>query len=165
MASSEHDPAMSTKGGAAHSGCACSCHDPLPKGEGCCELVCFERPKYFCGHLLTDADLTAEQTYLREKNKLYHRTLDGYGVVCGLRLTCDRDCKGHIRVGDGYAIDDCGNDLVVCKPQTFDVMGELRKRKWLVEPPGIPAIATITGTGRRTRRRADGRRSGSTGAP
>jgi len=27
----------------------------------------YERPKYFCGHLLTDVDLTQEQRYFREK--------------------------------------------------------------------------------------------------
>ena len=115
--------------------CGCGCHGQVLPSEGCCKLTCFERPQYFCGQLLSDADLTAEETYFREKNKLYHRTLDGFGVVCGLRMTCDGQCKGHITIGDGYAIDCCGNDLVVCQPRSFDVIGELRKKKWLVEVP------------------------------
>jgi hypothetical protein len=117
------------------SACGCGCHGQALPSEGCCKLTCFERPQYFCGQLLSDADLTAEETYFREKNKLYHRALDGFGVVCGLRMTCDRQCKGHITIGDGYAIDCCGNDLVVCQPRTFDVIGELRRKKWLVEIP------------------------------
>src|SRR4029450_9529922 len=76
----------------------------------CCQLVCFERPHYFCGHLLTDDDLTKEQRYVIEKQKLYHRTLHGHGIVCGLRLTCESQCCGRVWVGDGIAIDDCAND-------------------------------------------------------
>ncbi len=117
------------------SSCGCGCHGQGLPSEGCCKLTCFERPQYFCGQLLSDADLTAEETYFREKNKLYHRTLDGFGVVCGLRMTCDGQCKGHITIGDGYAIDCCGNDLVVCRPRSFDVIGKLREKKWLVEVP------------------------------
>jgi hypothetical protein len=110
-----------------------------PPPQTCCELVCFERPTYFCGHLLTDADLNKEQWYFREKNKLYNRTLHGHGVVCGLRLTCEPDCCGGIRIGKGFAIDDCGNDLVVCQPLIVDVMCMLREKGYLVEaPPADP---------------------------
>ena len=118
-------------------GCGCGCREHTHKDE-CCKLTCFERPSYFCGQLLSDADLTLQENYFREKNKLYHRTIDGYGVVCGLRMRCDRDCKGRITIGEGYAIDCCGNDLVVCEPRTFDVIGELRRKKWLVEAPPDP---------------------------
>lgn len=114
----------------------CPTPEPPPT-ETCCELVCFERPNYFCGHLLTDADLMREQWYFREKNKLYHRNLHGHGIVCGLRLTCDPNCPGGVLIDEGYAIDDCGNDLVVCEPLPFDVVGRLREKGYLVEeaPP------------------------------
>src|SRR5688500_1460417 len=80
------------------------CPPPEPEPEPtCCDLVCFERPNYFCGHLLTDADLTSAQHYVIEKHKLYHRALHGAGVVCGLRLSCDARCPGHIIVDEGYA--------------------------------------------------------------
>jgi hypothetical protein len=115
-------------------GCGCGCQGHT-HSDGCCKLTCFERPSYFCGQLLSDTDLTLEETYFREKNKLYHRTLDGFGVVCGLRMKCDCHCKGHITIGDGFAIDCCGNDLVICQPESFDVIAELRKKKWLIEPP------------------------------
>lgn len=115
--------------------CGCGCHQGAQEPCGSCKLTCFERPKYFCGQLLSDADLTLQEAYFREKNKLHHRALDGYGVVCGLQIRCESHCKGHITIGDGYAIDSCGNDLVVCEPRSFDVIGELRKKKWLVEVP------------------------------
>ena len=110
----------------------CGCPDTTPSQPCCCNLVCFERPNYFCGHLLTDADLTLQQKYVIEKHKLYHRTMDGYGIVCGLKLTCDCDCKGNILVRDGFAIDDCGNDLIVCETTRFDVIGALKKKGLLV---------------------------------
>src|SRR5262245_159648 len=116
------------------------CPSPTPEPPvTCCELICFERPRYFCGHLLTDADLSKEQQYVVGKHKLYHRSLHGHGVVCGLRLTCDRECEGHVRIDRGYAIDDCGNDLVVCEAASFDVIGRAREKRYLAaEEPCDP---------------------------
>ena len=54
------------------------------------------------------------------KNKLHNRYLHGPGVVCGLQVVCG-DCDGHVTVRSGYAIDPCGNDIVVCSEQDFDV--------------------------------------------
>ena len=113
----------------------CRCPEEVPPQQCCCNLVCFDRPNYFCGHLLTDADLTLQQKYVLEKNKLYHRTLDGFGVVCGLKLACDCDCKGNILIHDGFAIDDCGNDLVVCETTRFDVIARLKGKNLLVVDP------------------------------
>lgn len=113
----------------------CGCADQTPSQPCCCNLVCFDRPNYFCGHLLTDADLTLQQKYVIEKNKLYHRTMNGHGVVCGLKLTCDCDCMGHILIHDGYAIDDCGNDLVVCETTRFDVIAALKSKGLLAYDP------------------------------
>jgi hypothetical protein len=115
----------------------CPCPEELPP-QCCCSLVCFDRPNYFCGHLLTDADLTLQQKYVLEKNKLYHRTLDGHGVVCGLKLTCDCDCAGNILIHDGFAIDDCGNDLVVCETTRFDVIAKLKSKSLLILDPTDP---------------------------
>ena len=116
----------------------CSAPTP-PPAQTCCDLVCFERPNYFCGHLLTDADLMKEQQYFREKNKLYNRTLHGWGIVCGLRLTCNSVCPDGILVEEGYAIDDCGNDLVVCESKPVHVIRILKEKGYLVhEPPEDP---------------------------
>jgi hypothetical protein len=103
--------------------CGCGCEKHVCT---CCDLTCFERPDYHCGHLLTDADLSLQVRYVVEKNKLRNRTLHGHGVVCGLKMTCDTNCCGHILVHDGYAIDPCGNDIVVCETACFDVMSALR---------------------------------------
>jgi hypothetical protein len=113
-------------------GRCCSCGCP-PVSCTCCELVCFERPDYHCGHLLTDADLSLQVRYVVEKNKLRNRTLHGHGVVCGLKLTCDPLCDDHILVHEGYAIDDCGNDIVVCETMRFDLIAALKAKHLIVK--------------------------------
>jgi hypothetical protein len=110
-------------------------YHPLSSAQVGARLNGFERPHYFAGHLLTDADLMLEQHYFREKTRLYQRTLHGHGIVCGLRLTCDFGYPGGILVGRGYAIDDCGNDLIVTEPVAFDVVERLRDKRLIFEPP------------------------------
>ena len=88
------------------------------------------------GILLTDADLSLQVKYLVEKNKLRNRALHGHGVVCGLKLSCDPHCDGHIILHDGYAIDDCGNDIVVCEKQRYDVIGALRAKRLIWQDRG-----------------------------
>jgi hypothetical protein len=83
---------------------------------------CMERPRYFCGQLLTDRDLDSAQRYVIEKNKLHNRYLVGSGVACGLAVHCD-PCDGVVVIEPGYAIDCCGNDILVCEPFRFDVLG------------------------------------------
>lgn len=122
------DPAVAGQSAPGTQGCGCG----TPGTSTCCELVCFERPRYFCGHLLTDTDLSAAQQYVVDKHKLYHRSLHGHGIVCGLRLTCDPTCCGYIRIDQGYAIDDCGNDIVVCEATRFDVLARLKECHLLI---------------------------------
>jgi hypothetical protein len=76
--------------------------------------------------LLTDADLKVMVQWARDRFAL-SRYRDGWGVVCGLEVTCRQPSTsagaamvaGHgsaVYVSPGYAIDCCGNDLVVCEP-------------------------------------------------
>jgi hypothetical protein len=78
----------------------------------CTELEPAERPRYFAGQLLTEAELNTEQAYTLAKNRLHNRFLHGWGVVCGLQVTCD-ECDGYVDVHAGYALDPCGNDIIV----------------------------------------------------
>jgi hypothetical protein len=116
--------------------CGCHGHDDPP--VTCCKMVCFERPEFFCGHLLTDEDLSLGLRYTIEKNKLRNRSLHGSGVVCGLGLTCAPDCGKSIEIATGYAIDDCGNDLVVCEPKRLNVIEELRRKGYLIDEARDP---------------------------
>jgi hypothetical protein len=104
-------------------------HDP--GREGCTCPVCLglqalERPRFFAGQLLTEAELGAAQSYVREKSRLHNRYLHGPGVVCGLQVVCD-ECRGWVTVRPGYAIDPCGEDVVVGEAQHFDLIKAIRE--------------------------------------
>src|SRR6516165_1826800 len=98
----------------------------LPAGPSCqpCPecggLECLCRPRFFAGQLLTEQDLNRLENYILAKNRLHNRYLVGHGVVCGLQVTCS-PCANTISVSDGYAIDPCGNDIIVCSPDTVDI--------------------------------------------
>lgn len=94
-----------------------------PHGPACTCPVCeglhtFVRPRFFAGQLLTETELTALTGYVQDKNRLHNRYLHGYGVVCGLQVECD-GCGPGVLVRPGYALDQCGNDLVL--PDTVSV--------------------------------------------
>lgn len=95
--------------------------------EVCCDLTCFERPRFFCGQLLTDVELKDDQRYGIDKHRLHNRLLHGAGVVCGLRVQCHPECDGRVIISPGYAIDCCGNDIVVCEPKPFNVHDAIGK--------------------------------------
>jgi hypothetical protein len=76
----------------------------------------FERPRFFSGRLLTAEDLALEQDYFREKQKRHNRSLHGFGVVNGLRVTTG---SGNLVIGPGMALDCEGNELVVETPLTI----------------------------------------------
>lgn len=118
----EHTRQLSREGTACGCGCGPACSSGGPTCRG---LVPTERPRYFAGQLLTEDDLRAEQEYVLAKNRLHNRFLHGWGVVCGLELGCG-DCPGYVTVRPGYAIDPCGNDIVVACRQQFDVLAAIR---------------------------------------
>ena len=86
----------------------------------------FRRPAFFAGQLLTEEDLVALVDYVVGKNRLHNRYLFGDGVVCGLQLACDPCDPAVIRVMPGYALDCCGNDILVSCPKTLDIKALLR---------------------------------------
>jgi hypothetical protein len=110
--------------------CGCGCGGACSCENRCCDLECLVRPNYFCGQTLTDRDLTALVDWTRNRFGLA-RYRHGWGVVCGLDLSCtgpddDPCCHGErpgqsVYVNPGYAIDCCGNDLVVCKSMPVDL--------------------------------------------
>lgn len=103
------------------------CQKPKVCGCPACRgLQCLERPRFFYGQLLTEEELNGEQAYQIAKNRLQNRYLHGPGVVCGLEVTCS-DCEGQVHVGTGYAIDPCGNDIIVCEETTFDMLDAITK--------------------------------------
>jgi hypothetical protein len=69
-----------------------------------------QRPRFFTGKLLTADDFTQEQQYVLEKQKRHNRTLHGFGIVSGLKVTRK---SGNIVVDAGLALDCQGNEIVI----------------------------------------------------
>jgi hypothetical protein len=112
---------------------------PLPPDPSCqpCPdcggLQCLCRPRFFAGQLLSEADLNRLDHYITEKHKLHNRHLWGSGVVCGLEVRCS-PCDDRVTVSDGYALSPCGEDIVVCKPDTVDVCALIARCRTDGEP-------------------------------
>ena len=116
----------SKSGGCGCGGAGCGCD------TGMCTDQSFKRPRFFAGQLLTEDDLQALTDYVVGKNRLHNRYLFGAGVVCGLGVTCHPCGGGTVMVGPGFALDCCGNDLVLPCAEEVDVQAllrDLRKRQ------------------------------------
>jgi hypothetical protein len=95
--------------------------DCTPRCPACGGLKCSCRPRFFPGQLLTDRELNGLEQYVIDKNRLHNRYLHGWGVACGLEVTCDNCDSGHVVVRAGYAVAPCGDDIVLCSDQSVDV--------------------------------------------
>jgi hypothetical protein len=84
------------------------------------------RPQFFGGMLLCEDDLQSISDYMLAKRRLTNRSMFGAGVVCGLDVTCHRCESGSVAVAPGYALDCCGNDIVVDCPEQVDVIALVR---------------------------------------
>jgi hypothetical protein len=131
--------------------CGCGCGGRCGCETRCCDLECLVRPNFFCGQLLTDADLTAAVEWTRRRLSL-SRYRDGWGIACGLHLSCapqggragccDPADGPVVYVNPGYAVDCCGNDLVVCEPLPVDLGDVCRPEDDPCAPPkpGAPGV-------------------------
>ena len=103
----------------------------------CGGLECLCRPRFFAGQLLTEQDLNRLDHYIVEKHKLHNRHLFGSGVVCGLEVTC-APCDELVNVSPGYALSPCGEDIVVCKPDSVDICALIARCRDVEEPDCRP---------------------------
>ena len=119
-------------------GCGCGCGgggssapaSPCKCGGASCSLCQdqgYVRPRFFAGQLLTEDDLQQLEGYGVAKNRLHMRQLFGAGVVCGLEITCYPCGGGKVMVNPGYALDCCGNDIVVSCSKELDINQMVRE--------------------------------------
>ncbi len=82
-----------------------------------------ERPNWCPGMVVTDADLTAEQEYFRQKQRRHNFYLHGWGVVCGLEVTATPTVEQPwcIRISKGYALGPYGDEIFVPEPVDLDL--------------------------------------------
>ena len=131
---------------AASQPCSCKCADSQ---QICCRLDCLVQPRFYCGQLLTDRDLTATVAWAKHKFAL-SRYRHGWGVVCGLDVRHDPAHPGTVEVGPGYAISCCGDDIIVCEPTTKDLSTECQDLKDECYDPSGPGCGCELSTARST---------------
>jgi hypothetical protein len=128
------DTSMTTERRAAKSG-DCGCGKPAGSARGSCTCTCHVadcpesgvlRPNFFAGQLLTEDDLQQITAYMTAKRRLTNRHVFGTGVVCGMRVKPDPQKTGGVIVDSGYALDCCGNDLVLPCPCPLDINAMVR---------------------------------------
>jgi len=113
-----------------------NCRQPEYKTTCCPDcgaLECLCRPRFFAGQLLSEQDLNRLDQYIKNKNRLHNRNQHGWGVVNGLKVLCD-PC-GEVKVTEGYALDPCGDDIVVCEDVRVNICELIRKCKQAEKQP------------------------------
>ena len=105
------------------------CADPAPPCPACGGLKCLCRPRFFPGQLLSDDDLNRLEQYVIDKNRLHNRHLVGWGVACGLEVSCSPCASDSVTVHAGYALSPCGDDIVLCADQSVNVCELIRRCK------------------------------------
>ena len=111
------------------------CPPPCP---ACGGLECLCRPRFFPGQLLTDEDLNRLDHYIVEKNRLHNRYLHGYGIVCGLDVTCHPCDPKSVIVKPGYALSPCGDDIIVCKDSLVNICDLINRCRPVAQDPCDP---------------------------
>src|SRR5215469_6175185 len=85
-----------------------------------CGLNALVRPRFFCGQLLTDQDLSGLIAWVLDRRRL-GRYRDGWGVVCGLDVGVDPSAVATVLVQPGYAVSSCGEDVVLATATGLDL--------------------------------------------
>ncbi|CAB3778780.1 hypothetical protein LMG28614_00729 [Paraburkholderia ultramafica] len=115
---------MNRPGSCGNPGQLCKC------GGGCggpgCQTDTMVRPRFFAGQLLLEDDLQSMENYVLAKNRLHNRRLFGDGVVCGFEVLCHPCGGGKVVVEPGYALDCCGNDIVLSCRAELDINAMIR---------------------------------------
>ncbi|MDF3020071.1 MAG: hypothetical protein K0Q92_1374 [Steroidobacteraceae bacterium] len=119
--------------GCGSGGCGGSCGGSCSCGGGESSCGCnpgvLVQPSFFAGQLLTDDDLQALTNYVVTKQRLHNRFLIGSGVACGLAVTCHPCGGGKVIVQPGYAVDCCGNEILVPCAVELDINAMVRELK------------------------------------
>lgn len=112
-----------------------------------------KRNHYFYGKLLAEADLSDEQHYFREKQRLHNLNLHGWGVVSGLQVSVSNHA---ITIAPGMALDGCGREIMLVVPATIALPKE-RSSRWVVvkyaerQTDPVPVLGDATETSQPSR--------------
>src|SRR5690554_6001767 len=83
-------------------------------------IPALERLAFFEGQRLTDIDLSALQSYLREIDRLHNRALHSWGIALGFEVTGARG-ERTVTVQPGYALDCNGRELILAEETVLEI--------------------------------------------
>jgi hypothetical protein len=85
------------------------------------------RPDYSAGTYLSAKDLNQEQKHRLSRLRHHNRYLHGTGIVCGLQVVPADDPRRPwaVQVCPGYAIDCCGDEVMVPERTVVDIRDHL----------------------------------------
>jgi hypothetical protein len=79
-----------------------------------------QRVNFYTGQLLSVADFTAEQEYIRHKTHRRNRVLYGAGIVTGLQVTLERlGSSAQVVIAPGLAFNARGEEIEVSVPTSL----------------------------------------------
>lgn len=81
----------------------------------------FERINYYFGKMMLVRDFQDQQRYYNEKRWMVNRFGLGWGVLAGLKVTPHPQGGRRLLVEPGFALDQYGHEIWVCKAQTLDL--------------------------------------------
>jgi hypothetical protein len=91
----------------------------------CAEDICFDNTQCQMVDVVTVQD-ALERLCGESDLRFHNKHLHGWGIVCGLRVTCGPDDEGaprtHVTVHPGYAIDCEGDDIRLDEDATLDIL-------------------------------------------
>jgi hypothetical protein len=102
------------------------CRPPFPSlSTICAEDICFDNTQCQMVDVVTVQD-ALERLCGENDLRFHNKHLHGWGIVCGLRVTCGPDGEGepraNVTVHPGYALDCEGNDIRLDDDATLDIM-------------------------------------------
>lgn len=113
--------------------------------DGCCDQACDSgrRNRFYPNKRTTPDTWTVEQDYQQQRRRLVNRAIHGWGVVYGFKLALvdDDGCSGdggmRLAIGEGFALDPCGRELLQVGKRPLEVAHLLafdRAGKYLPPP-------------------------------
>ncbi|MEP3331180.1 hypothetical protein [Sedimentitalea sp.] len=99
-----------------------------------------KRVHYSQGQVLGVDEFIQEEYYFLEGARRHHRTLHGYGTLCGLGISAsDQDGGVEVRVDPGHAIDTHGRELHVGAAQCARLDTWIADQATTSPPPTVPS--------------------------
>jgi hypothetical protein len=112
-------------------------------------LFGLERVRYFPRQLITADDMTADQEYLRQRDRRHNRFLHGWGVSCGLSVepAATAEHPWQVRVCPGYAIGPQGDEISLGQPVLIDLASGWCDKDACQPWPCPPSTGGVYGAG------------------